>query len=339
MNIKRKGINVLGVLIGLVTFLVALSVHFAPEAMAAEKWRAGGVATVKTLDDDTLVKWCDLVKQKTGGKIVIDEFPAEQLGPYRDMFDNVVRGTQESGLLPLSPEFDKRLQAGYTIYLAETWEQGRKVYGPGGWMFKLLEPIFLELGIKPLGMYFMGLDGFASTKGPVVLPSDVKKLGIKVRTWNPACRLFFQEMGAPVVDIAFSELFTSLQTGVAHAQDNAPLITFEHLRDVTKFYTDTNHMFEPLVLMINKKLWDKQPADIQKAIQKAADEALNWGNAQAEKVAEDYFKKMKDSGIHVTRLTPKQRAEWKKYGIASWAKFEEVIGKETMAIIRKNVPK
>ena len=37
--------------------------------------------------------------------------------------------------------------------------------------------------------------------------------------------------------------------------------------------------------------------------------------------------------------TPAQRAEWKKYGIKSWEKFEEIIGKETMDTIRKNIQK
>lgn len=321
-----------------VIVLVSLALVFAAPVMA-KKWKAGGVAPENTLDDDTLKKWCELVEEKTDGKIVIDGFPGEQLGPYRDMFDNVVRGTQESGLLPLSPEFDKRLQAGYTIYLAQSWEEGRKVYSPEGWMFNLLEPIFLELGVKPLGFYFMGMDGFGSTKGPVVMPEDIKTLGIKVRTWNPADRLFFQEMGGQTVDIAFSELFTSLQTGVADAQDNAPLITYTYLRDVTKFYTDTNHLFEPLVLMVNLDLWKKQSPENQKAIQEAANEALAWGNARAEETAEEYLKKMENEGITVTRLNPEQRAAWYKYGVSSWDKFEDVIGKETMDLIRSKAGK
>jgi TRAP-type C4-dicarboxylate transport system substrate-binding protein len=326
--------------LGMLTLALTLTLALAaPNAALARKWRAGGVAPAETLDDDCLKKWCALVEEKTGGKIKIDSYPAEQLGPYRDQFDNVVRGVQESGLLPLSPEFDKRLQAGYTIYLAQTWEEGRKIYAPGGWMFKLLEPIFLELGVKPLGFYFMGMDGFGSTKGPVVLPEDVAKLDIKVRTWNPADRLFFQEMGAQTVDIAFSELFTSLQTGVADAQDNAPLITYTFLRDVTKYYTDTNHLFEPLVLMVNLELWEDMPEDQKKAIQAAADESLAWANAKAETTADEYMKKMADMGIKVTRLTPEQRAKWFEYGKKSWKKFEEVIGKETMDIIRKNVGK
>ncbi|WP_022668625.1 TRAP transporter substrate-binding protein [Desulfospira joergensenii] len=310
-----------------------------PATGSARNWKTGGVANPDTLEHRTLEKWVRLVKEKTNGEIVIDAFPSEQLGPYRDMFDNVVRGVQESGLLPLSPEFDKRLQVGYTVFLAENWDQGRKVWSSEGWMFNLLKPIFNELGVQPLGVFFMGLDGFASTKGPVVLPSDIRKFGIKVRTWNPADRLFFQEMGAQTVDIAFSELFTSLQTGVVHAQDNAPLITYEHLRDVTKFYTDVNLLFEPVVLMINKELWDKQSPAVQKAIQDAATEALAWGNGQAESVEKEYFKKMEDSGIQVIHLTDEQRAQWKEYGIKSWDKFEEIIGKKAMDQIRMNIQK
>lgn len=318
-------------------FVLAMITVLTPPTVSARNWKAGGVANPDTLHHDTLVKWAELVHEKTNGKITIDTFPSEQLGPYRDMFDNVVRGVQHSGLLPLSPEFDKRLQAGYTVFLASTWEEGRNVWAQDGWMFKMLEPVFVELGIKPLGVYFMGLDGFACTKGPVVMPEDIQKYGIKVRTWNPADRLFFQEMGAQTVDIAFSELFTSLQTGVVHAQDNAPLVTFEHLRDVTKYYTDVNLLFEPLILMMNLELWDKQSPETQQAIQAAANEAINWGNSQAQDVEKQYFKKMEDSGIQVIHLTDEQRAEWKKYGVKSWDKFQDVIGKEAMDQIRRNV--
>lgn len=90
------------------------------------------------------------------------------------------------------------------------------------------------------------------------------------------------------------------------------------------------HLFEPLVLMVNLDLWKEQSPETQKAIKEAAKEALAWGNAKAEETAEDYLKKMAAEGIQVTRLTPEQRDAWFEYGVKSWDKFEEVIGKETM---------
>lgn len=82
--------------------------------------------------------------------------------------------------------------------------------------------------------------------------------------------------------------------------------------------------------MVNLDLWKEQSPETQKAIKEAAKEALAWGNAKAEETAEDYLKKMAAEGIQVTRLTPEQRDAWFEYGVKSWDKFEEVIGKETM---------
>ncbi|MFP3929284.1 MAG: TRAP transporter substrate-binding protein DctP, partial [Desulfobacteraceae bacterium] len=225
----------------------------------------------------------------------------------------------------------------YTVYLADNWEDGKRIYAPDGWMFKLLEPVFADLGLKLLGFYFLGMDGFGSTKGPVVRPEDLVEKDIKVRVWCPADRLLYQEIGAQTVDIAFAELFTSLQTGVADAQDNTPEVTYTALRDVTKYYTDTNIIFEPFAVIINKELFDGLSPELKKVVEEAAEEALAWGNKASEESEEGYYKKMEEAGIHVTRLTPEQRAEWKKYGRASWEEFEKEIGKETMDYIRAHV--
>jgi len=303
------------------------------------KWRSCHPMAVGSTGDKTQAKFAELVKQKTNGKIIIDCYASEQLGPWKDMFDNVVRGVQEVGLLPISPEFNPTLQVVYTVYISDSWEDGKRIYAPDGWMFKFLKPIFGKLGITPLGFYFIGMDGFGTTKGPVVLPSDVKKLGIKVRVWSPSVRLFYQEMGAPAVDISFAELYTSLQTGVCHAQDNTPEVTYTQLRDVQKYYVDINHIFEPLAFLINKKLFDGLSPDLKKAIEEAAAEALAWGNKASEESEGSFYKKMEDYGIKVTRLTSDQRAVWKEFGIRSWAKFEKEIGKEAMDFIRANVKK
>ena len=63
-------------------WIIFLLVGFLPLEASARKWKAGGVANPDTLDHKTLIKWADLVKEKTNGKISIDVFPSEQLGPY-----------------------------------------------------------------------------------------------------------------------------------------------------------------------------------------------------------------------------------------------------------------
>ena len=62
--------------------LVALCIFFLPFNVSAKNWKTGGVANPDTLEHKTLEKWTELVKAKTNGKIEIDTFPSEQLGPY-----------------------------------------------------------------------------------------------------------------------------------------------------------------------------------------------------------------------------------------------------------------
>ncbi len=321
--------------------LAAVSLFLAmvvfPGAAPAKTWKSGHPSAPDSVANEAHEMFLKLLEEKSDGKIKASGYPAEQLGPWRDMFDNVVRGVQEMGFLPISPEFSPTLQAVYTVYLADNWEEGKRIYAPDGWMFKLLEPVFADLGLKLLGFYFIGMDGFGSTKGPVVMPEDLVEKDIKVRVWCPADRLLYQEIGAQTVDIAFAELFTSLQTGVAHAQDNTPEVTYTALRDVTDYYTDTNIIFEPFAVIINKELFDGLSPELKKVVEEAAAEALAWGNKASEESEEGYYKKMEEAGIHVTRLTPEQRAAWKKYGRASWEEFEKEIGKDTMDYIRAHV--
>lgn len=333
MNAKRVSA------IFFIVLAVGLLLSVSDRTEAATKWRAGGVSPSENIDQKTLEKWAKLVNEKTGGKLVIDAYPSEQLGSIRDMFDGAVRGTLESTLTVISPEFDKRLLAAHTLYVADTWDAGKKAWGKNGWMSKLLEPVFLDLGVKPLGFFYLGMDSLVTTKGPVVHPEDLKKHNIKMRVAIPGHRLLYQEMGVPCVDVSFGETFTSFQTGLITGQDNSPFVTWEFFRQVSKYYTTTNTLFEVIVLMVNKKVFDSQPPEIQKAIQEAADEALDWGNTEAEKMQEGYFHKMEGFGIKVIRLTPEQRAEWKKWGMKSWDKYEGLIGKKTMDYIRESVRK
>lgn len=339
-----KGEKLLALLGSVCLILVLAALPFmaacAPEEVTPEvtyHWKTCHPAALDSIQDLTQSKFAELVKQKTNGQIIIDCYSHEQLGPYRDMFDNVVRGVQEIGLLPISPEFSPILQVVYTVYIADDWEEAMEVYGVDGWMFEYLEPTFEELGIKPLGFLLCGADGFGSTKGPVVMPEDINKLGIKTRVWCPADRLFFQEMGVPTVDMGFAEMYTGMETGVVHAQDNAPVVTYNQLRDVTEYYTDINHIFEPMAFLMNKELFDSLSPELQKAIEESVTEALAWGNKEMEESQEEFYQKMEDYGIKVTRLTTEQRAAWKEYGIRSWAKFEEAVGKEAMDYIRAHV--
>ncbi|MBA7655055.1 hypothetical protein ES703_62952 [subsurface metagenome] len=253
-----------------------------------------------------------------------------------DQFENIVRGTQEMGFLPPSPYYNKALQVVYMPYLVTSWQDGMEVYSPGGWMYELLKPGYADLGVELLGFSFLGFDGYGSTKGPVIKPSDIADLGIKSRVWCTADRLLFNSLGG-TVSMPFCDLYTALETGLCHAQDNAPNATYDQLRDVTEYYTYIKWMFEVFPVMINKELYDSLTPELRTAVDECMAEALTEYNEKAMEADEEYMQKMEDYGIQVTRLTPEQLEPWIEAGRAIWPGLEEECGADIVAYCREHV--
>jgi TRAP-type C4-dicarboxylate transport system substrate-binding protein len=329
----KKKVAIVSLTIGLV-FLVSLASNIS----AREKkdvWKCGTPCTKDHSAGEAQLKFAELMKERTNGQIEVKIYFAEALGTAYDEFENVVRGTQEMGFLPPSPHFNKALQVVYMPYIIRTWEEGREVYGPNGWMFRLLKPLYAEIGLELLGLSHLGMDGYGSMKGPVIKPSDIKELGIKTRTWCTADRLLFEPLGG-TVHIPFPDLFTALQTGLCDAQDNAPQATYMQLRDVTKYYSTINWMFEVFSVLINKKLYDNLTPELKDIVQTSMAEALAEYNAKAEKQDEIYLQKMEDYGIKVYQLSPKQLVPWVEHGRSVWPKMAEECGAEILEQVTKH---
>lgn len=288
-------------------------------------WKTCTPLSAKELGYQSQLKFAKLINERTNGQVEVKTYASEALGPMYDEFENVVRGTQEMGLLPPSPHFDKALQVVNMPYMVGSWEEGEEIYSSGGWMYELLKPVYADIGIELLGFSFLGMDGYGSTKGPVVKPSDIKDLGIKTRVWCTADRSLFEPLGG-TVSMPFCDLYTALQTGVCHAQDNAPAATYEQLRDVTKYYTTINWMFEAIAVIMNKELYDSLTPELQEQVQSCMTEALDEYNTLAREQDGEYLQKMEDYGIEVTCLTPEQLIPWIEHGRSVWPDMADECG-------------
>lgn len=211
------------------------------------------------------VEFKRLVEQRSGGKIVIEHFPGGQLGADRDIQEGVRAGTIEAGLssspVVLLNEYFKLLDAPYLF--VDHAHVARVLDGPLGQ--KLAKPLE-ERGIKHLGYWENGFRQITNNKRPIVKPEDLK--GIKLRTPESPVRMqTFKAFGANPVPMAFTELFGALQQGIVDGQEN-PLITAYQasFQEVQKYLSITNHVYSPVHLLMNKKLFDSMPADLQKIL-------------------------------------------------------------------------
>ena len=100
--------------------------------------------------------------------------------------------------------------------------------------------------------------------------------------------------------IAFTEIYTALQTGAIDGQDN-PLPTDKDSKfyEVTKQIVLTSHLVDLNYLAFSKKVWDGLSADQQAKVQKAADDAAESGRQKQLKLESELEQFFKDQGLQV----------------------------------------
>jgi TRAP-type C4-dicarboxylate transport system substrate-binding protein len=88
---------------------------------------------------------------------------------------------------------------------------------------------------------------------------------------NPMYLELFNDMGANAIPMAFSELFTALETGAVDGQEN-PYSTIQSSKfyEVQQYLSQTHHVYSPWVMLISKPFWDKLSNDEKTIIKKAA---------------------------------------------------------------------
>ena len=144
------------------------------------------------------------------------------------------------------------------------------------------------------------------TKKPVRKPEDLK--GQKIRMMgNPLFVDTMNAMGGNGISMGYGEVFTAIQTGVVDGAENNPpsLLTANHYKAGAKYYTQTNHLIIPEILVMSKVAWDKLNAADQALVKKLGREAqleqrTLWDKAVSESVA-----KLKTEGVEFINIDNK----------------------------------
>jgi len=279
-----------------------------------------------------------IVEEKSNGQIKMTIYFGGQLGPWQEQFDMVSQGSLDMGFLAVSPRY-KSLYPLSAPWIVTGWDQYRKLWSIGdGILYQYADKAFDKLNIKFLAPFCIGFEGIGGMKGPIVLPEDIKKMDIKVRTMGGLSALYWEDLG-PVVKIDSAEVFTALQLGTVDVQaDQSVMLNYYMFKEVTKYYTDLDAFPAFGTLFVNKNIWNKLPADLQKVVMDAAVEVTDSCSLASEKLEEEIYQNFEKEGTVITRLTPEQRGEWWKEARKSGGYFDKLkkeLEKEEYDIIMK----
>jgi tripartite ATP-independent transporter DctP family solute receptor len=164
--------------------------------------------------------------------------------------------------------------------------------------------------------------------------------GLKIRVpVSPLSISMFKALDAAPASLQFSEVYTALQTKVVDAQENPlPIIQVAKLYEVQKSCAVSNHIWDGFWFIANGRAWRGLPADIQKIVAGAINDAGVAQRGDIKKLNETVQADLQSKGLAFNKTDPDSfRAklreagfykEWQeRFGKDAWSLLEDAVGK------------
>lgn len=242
------------------------------------------------------------VEEASGGRIEVQLFPNRQLGDEKAMLDGMRLGTVDAGIITnaVVAQIEPSFQVVDLPFLFANEAQAQKVLdGPVG---QKLAAKLETKGIKLLAFMEGGFRDMINNVRPVETPADVK--GVKYRVMqNPVFIGMFSSLGGNAVPMAWGETFTAVQQGAIDGLE-IPLAVIDQNKyfEVTKYLSLTNHTYSAIDLVISKRVFDRMPEDLRKAVLSAAASATKAQRITAAADAKAVLAKLEASGMKVNAV-------------------------------------
>ncbi len=212
----------------------------------------------------------------TNGRLSVRMYPSMQLGGEKETIEQTQIGAIQ--LLRVSagalgPIVDDINVVNMPFLFRNTAHAEKMMDGPIGQ--ELLDKITANANAGLVALCWMdsGARSLYNTKRPIKSIEDVKGLKFRV-IGNPIFIDMMNALGGNGVAMGYDQVFSALQTGVIDgAENNPPSYVFSNHYTAAKYFSLTEHLVIPEVLVFSKKNWATLSADDQALIKKFAREA------------------------------------------------------------------
>jgi tripartite ATP-independent transporter DctP family solute receptor len=215
------------------------------------------------------VRFGEELSTLTDGRIAVEVFPNESLGREIDLINGMQLGTVDMTITGESLQNWAPMAALLAVpYAYRSLEHMDEV--AGGDIGDQIEAQIIERAqIRPIAFFARGPRNLTSQR-PIVTPADLNGMAMRV----PNVPLFldvWSALGAAPTPMAFSEVFTSLQTGVIEGQENPlALIRSANFNEVQDYVNQTEHVRSWIYLTIAESTWGTLSEEDQASVMEAA---------------------------------------------------------------------
>ena len=247
------------------------------------------------------------LKELSGGKFSINQFPGAQLGQEPQMLQKMRAGDIDFVITSTANASTLAPQAGVFSLHFIFRDQGhltRTLADPAvSTAFKAMVKESVQGG-QVLGLMTMGMRNMYSKK-EVKSVDDVKGQKVRVQATKTE-DTHFPAYGAQTVHMPFGEVYTSLQTGVVNIAENGVNVYLANKHyEVAPILSITEHEANNNCIWVSDKTWNSLTDEQKKWVQAAADEVSKVEPAKALQLEKDSAERLKKIGVKVVENVDK----------------------------------
>src|SRR5712671_3628191 len=263
------------------------------------------------------------LEEATGGRLGIQLYASMQLGGEKEAIEQAQVGALQLARVSvgtLGPVVDDLNVFNLPFLFRDTAHMEKVIDGPIGQ--ELHDKVSNNPNTRLIGLAWMdaGARRVYDTKRPIKSIDDLK--GLKVRVMgNPMFVDMMNALGGNGVAMGYDQVFSALQTGVVDgAENNPPSFVFDNHYQVAKYYTLTEHLIVPEIVVFSRRTWDTLAKGDQELIRKFSREAQSEERVLWEAYEKEAMSRATAAGIQVFDVADKKpfqdavKPVWDKYG-------------------------
>jgi tripartite ATP-independent transporter DctP family solute receptor len=262
------------------------------------------------------------LQNTTSGRLSLQMFPSMTLGGEKEAIEQAQIGAVQLvrvSVGALGPVVNDINVLNLPFLFRNTAHMQQVIDGAIGQ--ELLDKVTANERAGLVGLCWMdaGARSLYNSKRPIKAIEDLK--GMKIRViGNPMFIDMMNALGGNGVAMGYDQVFSALQTGVVDgAENNPPSFVFDNHYTAAKYYTLTEHLIVPEILVFSKRSWSALTPEDQALIRKYAREA----QLEERALWVDYEKKAMDkaraAGVQIVETIDKKAFQdavkpvWDKY--------------------------
>ena len=257
-----------------------------------------------------IAKFGEILEEKSEGRIKLELFYSGALGDKATTVQGLQTGTIDGAMLMSGVIADygcDRLGVFTLPYLFDSVAHAR-AFEKGEDGKALLDTVQSSgSSLVCIGAYQESARNYFFTKKRVEKPEDMKNMLIRCQEGS----IYYdavEAIGASAQSVAFSELYSALQSGVVDGAEQ-PLSGFVNnaFQEVSDYYVLDQHETSPNLILFSEVTWNQMGEEDQQMIRESLEESVPFFEELSDSKDQEYLKTIEESGTEVIEVNV---ADW-----------------------------